>query len=41
MDAGLQTAALLELLGVLSYLLLAGAGTGLMFYILLCMSRRN
>ncbi len=41
MDASLQTATLLELLAVLSYLLLAGAGTGVMLYLLLCTSRRS
>lgn len=41
MDASLGMATLLELLRFLSYLMLAGAGTGVTFYLLLCMSRRN
>ena len=41
MDASLQTATLLALLRFLSYVLLAGAGTGLMLYLLLFVPRRN
>ncbi len=41
MDAGLQTAVLLDLLRLLSWLLLAGSGVGLLLYLLLFVPRRH
>ena len=41
MDATLQNALLLQMLRVLSYLLLAGAGVGMVLYLFLFVPRRS